>query len=76
MTYTPESDLNHNRISPDHRYSCHNGDRPKTIAYQSQNGWTEDGRRAMVDHVTEWLDIPCGHSYSGSDPNCQGCKWR
>lgn len=28
MTYKPEADLNHNYVSPDHRYACKDRPRP------------------------------------------------
>ena len=76
MTYTPEHALNHNRISPDHRYSCHNKPFSNVIEYDIQSGWTLCGKRNMVKHVTEWLPIPCGHSYRSTDPACTGCYRR
>lgn len=76
MTYTPEQDLNHQTVSPTHRYSCHRKPFNNVVRYYMQNGWHKDGRRAMVEHVTEWLDIRCGHSYSETDPNCTGCHRR
>lgn len=76
MTYKPQQDLNHQTISSTHRYSCHNGDRPKTVHYEMQDGFTSDGKRNMVDVVTEWLPIACGHTWAETDPNCTDCKWR
>jgi len=76
MTYTPEQDLNHNTISSDHRYSCHNKPFRPVVRYAMQKGWHKDGKRAMVEHVTEWLNIPCGHSFSSTDPSCVGCHRR
>jgi hypothetical protein len=76
MTYTPEQDLNHQRISPTHRYSCHNKPFSPAIQYRMQEGWTMCGKRAMVNHETKWLPIQCGHSYRETDPSCQGCYLR
>lgn len=76
MSYTPESDLNHNFISPDHRYDCHNKADTKHSLSMMQDGWTTDGRKHMVPHMTQWMDIGCGHSYRETDPSCRGCKWR
>lgn len=46
-------------------------------------GWTDDGRRVMRPHVTEWLTVNhegkpmyCGHLMRLTDPQCTGCENR
>lgn len=76
MTYKPETDLNHQYVSPEHRYACFNKPDSRVTRGIEQDGWTPDGRRHMVDRQTEWLPIGCGHTWRESDPSCTDCKWR
>lgn len=76
MSYKPEIDLNHNVVSPHHRYGCYDKPQSRETAIEVQHGWTTGGRRATHMHQTRWLDIGCGHSYRETDPSCRGCKWR
>lgn len=71
-------------------YGCHsdNGDhkpkgRPSNI--RVQEGWTEDGRKVMRMHTTEWLThhadgrpLKCGHleELRLKDTQCIGCANR
>ena len=61
----------------DDRYSCFNHERRTEIVseYPVQIGWTEDGRRKMRMHRTEWIAIQCGHNLAHKDPKCEGCCW-
>lgn len=66
-------------------YGCHSskvgpGPRGEASTISVQDGWTEDGRRVMRPHVTEWLTINhegkpmyCGHLMRLTDPQCTGC---
>ena len=65
-------------LDPNHRYACMDREPVTPIRYTMQDGWTDDGRRAIVDWETQWLELEdeCGHSYRKSDPACTGCKWR
>lgn len=47
-------------------------------ALKAQVGWTEDGRRRMVEHVPAWLEgRECVHGGNpAADPACEGCMWR
>jgi len=62
------------------RHSCWTNDPanvrggPSTI--QVQHGWTDDGRRIMKPHTTDWLPIRCGHMTPTTDPDCTGCALR
>lgn len=76
MTYNPAPMRPNIHLDPDHRYACHNRAPIDRVKYNMQDGWTDDGRKAMVKHETEWLHHGCGHSYRKSDPCCTGCKWR
>lgn len=77
MTYTPPSMTQNAPVDPAHRYACHNKPDSRVTVIQAQDGWTDDGRRNMIPHRTEWKDIGCGHvGYRESDPGCEGCKWR
>lgn len=77
MTYTPPPMRHNKHPDPNHRYSCFDKADSKKVEYWMQDGWTDDGRRHMVKHVTEWKDIGCGHhEYRKSDPGCTNCKWR
>ena len=75
MTYTPQHDLNHNYVSPDHRYACYN--KPNSRVTRA---WLNTKMRRglqIIDSVTtEWLDVGCAHSYRSTDPSCTDCKWR
>jgi hypothetical protein len=57
-------------------YTCHNHEKRAPVTSQMQDGWTEDGRRAMTDNTTKWADVQCGHITSSTDPACTGCRWR
>jgi len=65
-------------LNPNHRYACMDREPVTPTRYTMQDGWTDDGRRAIVDWETQWLELEdkCGHSYRKSDPACTGCKWR
>lgn len=77
MTYKPEADLNHNQpLDQNHRYACHNREDMSVTRGMNQNGWTDDGRRNMVERETRWLEVGCGHTYRSTDPCCTSCKWR
>lgn len=45
-----------------------------TTSVQVQDGWTQDGRRIMRTHKTEWLPMACGHDARAEDPNCRHCE--
>ena len=61
-------------------YNCHNHE-PRVLdgrrldTLEVQDGWTDDGRRRMRAHTTEWLPIECGYTESGDDERCAGCNW-
>lgn len=76
MTYTHESDLNHNNpLDPAHRYACYNKpNSAKTVAWLNYK--VVRGIQKIEPVTTEWLDIKCGHSYRKTDPCCSNCKWR
>ena len=69
-------------------YGCHTekvgpGPRGAATEIQVQHGWTEDGRRVMRPHVTEWREVNhegkpmlCGHMMRLTDPQCSGCENR
>lgn len=76
MSYQPTTDLNHQFVSPGHRAGCQDKPDSRVTVIQVQDGWTQDGRRNMREHRTEWLPIGCGHSYKRTDPACRGCTWR
>jgi len=79
MTYQPTHTMNHIiHKDPAHRHGCHNSPRPRheSKPYEIQDGWNEDGTRRMVSHQTEWKPVPCGHTWSDTDPACEGCEWR
>ena len=59
-------------------YSCHsdvNGDHPRgrTTTRLVQDGWTDDGRRIMVECTTVRNGQACCHDLRQSDVNCAGC---
>ena len=79
MTYQPTHTMNHIiHKDPNHRHGCHNSPRPRheSKPYLIQDGWYPDGTRRMVSHQTEWKPVPCGHTWSDTDPACEGCEWR
>ena len=39
MTYTTESDLNHHKISPDHRYACIDRPKPGEPWLELEDSW-------------------------------------
>lgn len=57
-------------------YDCHNHEERKNSPMTVQDGWTEDGRRNMIEIKTKWRDVQCGHDMRTTDPNCTGCRWR
>lgn len=76
LIYKPESDLNHNVVSPEHRYSCFDKPSSRVTQIYVQDGWIGRVKRFLRLHRTEWIDNGCGHSYRGTDPSCTNCKWR
>jgi len=49
-------------------YACHN---------HSPNLITSDYTAADGTIVpARWLPVQCGHTESGTDPRCNGCRWR
>lgn len=64
----------------EYRYGCHSrkiGDsqRGRTVDRHSvQDGWTSDGRRRMVELVSDWIEMACGHTTRATDPACEGCS--
>lgn len=59
--------------------TCKNKLAPESLpGYFIQDGWTEDGRRRMVLHRTQWKPAGCGANANerAADPECEGCKWR
>lgn len=57
-------------------YGCHSAvvDRPQPGAfYRVQNGWTTDGRRAMVDVATLPSVTRCYYDQQSSDTRCAHC---
>jgi len=64
------------------QYDCVNRERPnRSSSMLVQEGWKVDPRtgveqRNMVEVVSEWQDIACGHVTSHSDPLCADCKWK
>lgn len=77
MTYAPAPMTHNHHPDPNHRYGCHNSDKPRhrVEPYFVQDGWHPDGTRLLTLHTTEWLPIACGHSYRTDDPACEGCAW-
>ncbi len=64
-------------VTSDYRYTCASDlPRGRTNLWVVQDGWTEDGRRRMVQGATEWLPLPCGYIHRAQDPHCEGCKNR
>lgn len=64
-------------VSPEHRYDCFNKDPGvNNTPMEMQSGWTDDGRRIMVNHQPAFIAMDCGHHLSHTDPSCSGCKWR
>lgn len=65
---------------PGYRYGCHSdtlGPIPRGrrgIPAVAQDGWTEDGRRRMVDYTADWIEMPCGHTTRATDDACAGCS--
>lgn len=57
-------------------YTCHNHEPHQLVTSQVQDGWTEDGRRMMKAHTTQWVHVECGHITSATDSACTGCRWR
>lgn len=63
----------------DFLYSCNSivsGDtrpRGRSSTQWFQDGWTEDGRRIMVQHTTHWSPIQCGTTYEPVMGPCEGC---
>lgn len=51
-------------------YGCFNRSMPSTVRYQ--DGWTEDGRRILVD-VPFRMSRECHWESRESDPRCRGC---
>lgn len=56
--------------------TCHNKPRPVSTTQFYQNGWTEDGRRRMVEVTTYFVVQGCPHLKRDEDPGCQGCVHR
>lgn len=49
----------------------------KTVVVQ--DGWTEDGRRNMIEQTSAFQDDDCHYSLSNEgkvDADCDGCSWR
>lgn len=63
----------------DFLYSCNSvmsGDarpRGRPITSLAQDGWTDDGRRRIVEHVTHWKSLKCGTTYEPVMGPCEGC---
>ena len=58
------------------RNSCHNHEPYDPVKkYWAQDGFTEDGRRKLVEVVTPYSPIQCTHLLAESDPACSGCHW-
>lgn len=56
-------------------HGCHNRDLLRTTV-MVRDGWTEDGRRNMVerpDPMTKHCVYSQGNPH---DPACDGCRWR
>lgn len=56
-----------------YRYGCHNTQRGGSHSYPVQDGWTDDGRRNMIQIVTDWLPRKCGTTYEPAMGPCAGC---
>ena len=62
-------------------YGCHNKLRPAgPFIACFQDGWTDDGRRLMVERPVQFAERGCMHAgLSGlnrhNDPKCAGCRW-
>jgi hypothetical protein len=52
-------------------YGCHNRSMPETVRYQ--DGWTEDGRRIMVE-VPFRMSHKCFWEFRETDPRCEHCN--
>lgn len=67
----------HERMRDSPTYGCHNHPRREARPQLVQDGWTEDGRRVMVEIVSRWIpERQCGHDESNLDTKCVGCVWR
>jgi len=56
--------------------TCHNKPRPTSATQFYQDGWTEDGRRRMVEVTTDFVVQGCPHLKRDEDPGCTGCVHR
>lgn len=61
----------------DFRYeACHNKPRPTSTTQMYQRGWTEDGRRNMIEITTDFVIQGCTHLKRREDSGCAGCVHR
>lgn len=60
------------KITDSHRWWCCGKSRTRE-PLMVQDGWTEDGRRNMVE-IEDFGSLECRHDFSLTDQSCRGCE--